>query len=270
VAVAAPCHCREHNEGRAERDPHVAGPWVRCCERHGTIEIHDPRLLRPDRAAFCRALVEAAVARFGARRAEVLMESSTCRLEFEPGRFDRAELADRAAYAVRAATPSVRDGAGSRDDAGSVGGILRSFATDGVTSPRAPRGASPDVATSAERSISASTGSRRLADLAKAGASFALAVGGFVLPGIPTLPFLILSGRHAARVSPGIERLLVGQSWCAALLTKVEIPSEPTLDWRSLLRMIGPAVLFAAGSLILHPPLPIVLGLEFGLIVFLW
>jgi uncharacterized membrane protein YbaN (DUF454 family) len=89
------------------------------------------------------------------------------------------------------------------------------------------------------------------------------------LPGIPTLPFLILSGRYAARVSPGIERLLMGQSWCAALLTKVEIPSGPTLDWRSHLRMIGLAMLFTAGSLIVHPPLPIVLGLEFGLVVFL-
>ena len=29
------------------------------------------------------------------------------------------------------------------------------------------------------------------------------------------------------------------------------------------------AVLFAAGSLVLHPPLPIVMGLEFGLMAFL-
>jgi uncharacterized membrane protein YbaN (DUF454 family) len=233
------------------------------------IEFHDPRLLRPDRAAFCRALVETAVARFGARRAEVLMESSTCRLEFGPGRFDRAELAGRAASAVRAATPSVRDGAGRRDDSGAVGGVLRASATDGATPPRASRGASSDVAISTQRSIAASAASGRLADLARAGASFTLAVGGVILPGIPTFPFLILTGRHAARAFPGIERRLTGRSWCAALFTAVGIPSDPVLDRRSLWKMIGLEVLVTAGSLILHPPLPVVLGLELGLIVFL-
>jgi uncharacterized membrane protein YbaN (DUF454 family) len=231
------------------------------------IEIHDPRLLRPDRAAFSRALVEAAVARFGARRAEVHMESSICRLEFGPGRLDRAELTRRAASAVRAATRSFRDGAGSWDDVGAIGRIVNASATDGVTSPRAPRRASPNVATSAERSIAAWAASGRLADLARAGASFALAVGGFVLPGLPALPFLILSGRYAARVSPGIERLLMSQSWCAALLTRAEDPSGPTLDWRSLGKTIGLAGLFTAASVILRPPLPLVLGAELGMMI---
>jgi uncharacterized membrane protein YbaN (DUF454 family) len=125
------------------------------------------------------------------------------------------------------------------------------------------------IATSAERAIPASAGSPRLADLAKAGASLALAVGGVILPGIPTLPFLGLAGRYVVRVFPGIERLLMSHSWCAALWTEVKIPSKPTLDRRSLWRMIGLGALFTAASLILHPPLPIVLGLEFGLIVFL-
>jgi uncharacterized membrane protein YbaN (DUF454 family) len=231
------------------------------------IEIHDPRLLRPDRAAFCRALVEAAVARCGARRAEVHLESSICRLEFGPGRLDRAELARRAASAVRAATPSVRDGAGGRDDVGAIGRIVNAPATDRGTSPRAPRGASPDVASSAERSMAARAASGRLADLIKAGASLALAVGGVILPGVPTLPFLILSGRYAIRVSRGIERLLMGQPWCAVLLTRAEDPSGPTLDWRSLGKMIGLAVLFTAASVILHPPLPLVLGVELGMMI---
>jgi uncharacterized membrane protein YbaN (DUF454 family) len=251
-----------HNNGRAEEKPHATGPWVRCCERHGVIEMHDARLFQPARAAFCRALAETAVARFGARRADVLMDSSTCRLEFEPGRFDRAELADRAASAVRAATPSVRCGAGGWDNAA---GILRASAIDGATSPGATRGATSDVATFAGHSIPASAGSRRLTDLAKAAASLTLAVSGAILPGIPTVPFLILTGRYAVRVFPRIERLMLGQSWCAAFLTEVEIPSGPTLDRRSLARMIGLALLVTAGSLILHPPLPIVLGLELGL-----
>jgi uncharacterized membrane protein YbaN (DUF454 family) len=268
-AVASPSPRRESTEGRAERGPDAAGPWIGCSEQHGVIEIHDPRLLGPGDAAFCRALVEAAVERFGARRAEVRMESSTCRLEFEPGRFDRTELTGRVAAAVRAATPSVRTGARGQHDDGAGRRIPTGFATEGVTSPRATREASPDVPTSAERPVAAPTGSRCLADLAMAGGSFALAVGAVILPGIPTLPFLILTGRYAARVSPGIERLLIGKPWCAALLTDVEIPPGPTLDRRSLWKMIGLAILFTVGSLILQPPLPIVLGLELGLTVFL-
>jgi uncharacterized membrane protein YbaN (DUF454 family) len=269
AAVAAPCHCREHTKGRAERDPHVAGPWVRCCEQHGAIEIHDPRLLRPDRAAFCRALVEAAVARFGARRAEVRMESSTCRLEFEPGRFDRAELADRAAAAVRAATPSLRDRAGSRDSTKAGRDMRTVLATEDLTSTRGTREATPGKPVSAGRPLAAPTGSRNLTDFAMAGGCFALAVGGIILPGIPTLPFLIMSGRYAIRVSPTVERLLMSRPWCAELLRNARNRSGRTIDPRSLLNTIALGVLFAGAFLIIHPPLPVVMGLELGLMAFL-
>jgi uncharacterized membrane protein YbaN (DUF454 family) len=105
--------------------------------------------------------------------------------------------------------------------------------------------------------------------MAMAGGSFALAVGAVILPGIPTLPFLIMTGRHAVLVSPRIERLLKRHPWCAALLAEVETSSEPTIDRRSLSRMVGLAVLFAAGIWILHPPLPVIFVLEFGLMALL-
>jgi uncharacterized membrane protein YbaN (DUF454 family) len=203
------------------------------------VEIHDPRLLRPGRAAFCRALVEAAIVRSGAIRAEVRLESSTCRLEFEPGRFDRAELAGRVAAAVRAATPAVRDGAVGREDVAASPGALTLVAADGA-------------------------GSGRLGDLAMAGGALALAVAGAILPGIPTLPFLIVSARHAARLSPRIERLLRGQPWCAAMLAEADARAGEPIDWWSLAQMVGLAVLIAAAIAILHPPLPLVFALEMG------
>ena len=55
--------------------PDAVGPWIACHETAGVIEIHDPRLLCRGHEAFCRALVEAAVARFGAHRAEVSLET---------------------------------------------------------------------------------------------------------------------------------------------------------------------------------------------------
>jgi uncharacterized membrane protein YbaN (DUF454 family) len=264
VAVASPGPDR----GAAEGGPNASGRWIRFCEQAGVIEICDPRLFRPGRESFCRALVESAVALFGASRAEVRMESSMCRLEFEPGRFDRTELARRVAEAVRAATPAVRDKSGRREDTGAGWTILTAFATDGGTSMSAAWEESPNAPAFAERLVVAPTGSGRLTDLALAGGAFVLAVGGVFIPGIPTLPFLIMAGRSAVRVSPGIERLLMRQPCCAALLARAETRSGSTLDWRSLSRTIALAALFASGFLILHPPLPVVLGLELGLMAF--
>ena len=104
-----------------------------------------------------------------------------------------------------------------------------------------------------------------------AGGSFVLAIGGIILPGIPTLPFLIKTGRYAVRVSPRIEQLLKSQPWCAAMLAEAEAASGPGIDRRSLSRMICLAAVFAAAFLILHPPLPVVLALELGLMAcFAW
>ncbi len=114
VATASPHPRTRAAEGGADRTPDAANSCIGCCERSGVVEIHDLRLLRPGHEAFCRALVEAAVERFGADRAEVRLESSTCRLEFGAGRFDRTELAARAAGAIRSAIPAVRDGTGRR------------------------------------------------------------------------------------------------------------------------------------------------------------
>ena len=116
--------------------PDGAGPWVACCERSGVVEIHDPRLLRPGHEAFCRALLEAAVVGFEANRGEIDLESATCRLEFGPGQFDRAELAGRAAGAIRAATPAVREGSGRRDGDRAGWTVLTAIACDGGASVR--------------------------------------------------------------------------------------------------------------------------------------
>ncbi len=212
TAVASPEPHRESADVGADRNPDAA-PWIGCCDRSGVVEIHDSRLLRPGREAFCRALVEAAVERFGADRAEMRLESSTCRLDFEPGRFDRAELAARAAGAIRSATPAVRDGSGRR----SGWTILTAFPTaaDGGAHVREWRKDSSHAAMSADHPIDTSKRSGRLVDLAMAGGSFVLAIGGVILPGIPTLPFVIMTGRYAIRVSPRIERLLTRQPWCA-------------------------------------------------------
>ena len=119
---------------------------------------------------------------------------------------------------------------------------------------------------SAERSAAIPTNSGRLANLIMAGGSFALAVGGIILPAIPALPFLIMSARYAVRVCPGFEQRLMRQSWCATRLPKAENPAGATLDWRSSLPMIGLSALVAAAFIIIQPPYPVVNELELGLL----
>lgn len=248
--------------GRPSRAAGSSGPtgrgWIDCDEREGVIEIHDPRLLRRGQEAFCRALVEAAVERFGARWAGVTLETSTCRIAFPPGDRDRAEMARRVALAVHAAIPSVCNESAARAEA-----------------REAPIPAGPAAATGAEGEIEdieegpSSRRRRRLWHAALAGGSFALTIGGIVLPGVPTLPFLLMTGRQAALASPRIERWLRRQPWCAAMLEDAEESSGSPIDWRSLLGMIALAALCVAGIWFLHPPLPVILLLEVGLMALL-
>jgi hypothetical protein len=56
------------------------------------------------------------------------------------------------------------------------------------------------------------TGPRRLYYLALAGGSFTLTVIGLIVPGIPTIPFLVATGYYLARSSPRLNKAL-SRSW---------------------------------------------------------
>jgi hypothetical protein len=189
----------------------TASTRITCDDQAGLIEIHDPRLLRPGYEAFCRALVRTAVACFEVSRAEVHMESSTCRLEFEPGRFDRTELARRVAESVRAATPAVRGGLTNRHDAGPAWTTLTAFATDGGTILSGTCEDLPEPAESTRRPVATPTDVGRIADLAMAGGSLALEVAEVITPGMPALPLLLVAGRFAVRAAPCFLGFLMRQ-----------------------------------------------------------
>ncbi len=247
--------------------------WVECCEHSGVVEIRDPRLFRAGQESFCRALAEAAVMDLGARTAELDLTASTCRLVFGPGRFDRADLAERAAAAIRAATPRVRKAGIDRlAEARPEWTELSAFAGDGVMVVREWGGESAAGGIvpfdEAGRDPSGPRGHRRMADLAMAGGSLLMTIAGIILPGIPTLPFLIMTAKYAARVSPGFERLVEDRPWLASLLAQAEDQEEQPIDWRAIGRMIGLAALFVAAIVILHPPMPIVLAVELGVMAF--
>jgi uncharacterized protein len=207
----------------------TADVWLLCNEASGVIEIHDPRLFRHGYEVFCRAVAQVAQAKHQARQVAINLSSCTCRLEFGPGRFDRTELARRAAEAISAATPAL-----------------------GCPAPERP-----------EKPREAVSETSRVADMALAGGSLALAVAGAILPGIPSLPFVILAARHAARVSPQFDRFLRRQPWAAALLESMDNPAGVLrLDAKCVIKMLLITLLAVAAFLVVHPPLPLVIGIE--------
>jgi uncharacterized membrane protein YbaN (DUF454 family) len=259
-------------EGRFEAE---AGAWVECQECSGVVRIHDPRLFRPGHEAFCRALAESAVESFQARRVEICLTSATCRLEFGPGEFDRAGLARRVAAAVTAATPAIRHQAEATRDHPASWTTLTALATAAGTSIRQgpdDRPGRADFWNSPAPAIQppgAPKDAPRVVDLALAGGSLTMAVAGVILPGIPSVPFLLLTARHAVRLSPRVDRFLRCRRWSAALLSQAEAPGSLLRpDRRSLLKMLAITVVAAAVFLVIHPPLPVVMGLEMVVMAF--
>jgi uncharacterized protein len=349
VSIAPATAVQEPGKVEPDRVEFGTGLRVECRGSSGVVELHDLRMFRAGREAFCRALVEAAVTTGRALRATVCLTSATCRLEFEPGRFDRAELASRVVSAVRTATLAARagtaelpglrqgwttltalamatgpsvweascDGPGRvvlrhrvflempwlaarlaralRDlpgvracrarswsarvvvacderRPGMVAGLvtaaeaaLRREALDAQASPVA---VIEDAGAAAEGSPEAPAGSSQALDLALAGSSFALAVAGVLLPGIPSAPFLMLTAHHLIRSSPTVHHWLLRIPRVGDLVRKREASGGLKLDRRSLLKAIGLGLLAAAAFLIVHPPLPLVIALELGLMAF--
>jgi uncharacterized membrane protein YbaN (DUF454 family) len=276
VAVARPSSTGSESGLGAEGRVDVgAGVWIQCDEPMGEVTIHDPRLFCSGREAFCRAVAMSAVERFQARRVVIDLASSTCHLEFEPGAFNREELARRIEGAVRSAIPVLRDRAGSPESNRSAWIALTARATEqGVVirrkyENRAGRSIVRDNPPPAAPTFEGPKGSHRLVDLAMAGGSFTMVVAAVILPGIPTFPFLVMTARHTVRLSPRIERILRRRAWSAALLCHAEEAGDRVgCEWQALLKMVLVTVLAAAVLLIVHPPLPVMIALEIAVLAF--
>lgn len=252
------------------------GVWIECHERSGVVLIRDPRLFRPGCETFCRAIAESAVETFQARRVEVCLTSSLCRLEFKPGQFDRAGLARLIAASLTAATASIRDRTAVIQDATANWTTLTVLArAAGRSTRQAPEdrpgrvhiGNTPGPP---EPTSAAHGRASRLVDLAAAGGSLTMAVAGVILPGIPSMPFWLLTVRHVVRLSPPIERVAGKRPLLAALLSQAEQSGNfMRFDWRSTMKMLAITAVGSALYYIFQPPLPILIGLEIGVMTFI-
>jgi uncharacterized membrane protein YbaN (DUF454 family) len=319
----------------------VSNPWIECLEGSESLRIHDPRLLGFGQETFCWALAQSAVTLGGFRCAEICLISAMCRLEFEPGRFDRTELAQRASSAIRAATAAQKPRGRGRQPSEPGWTSLTAFAAaEGVaasvweTRPVGPgrlrlrhrallgrrrlaarlagllsiwpgvRGCRVvpadgeldvefdllalgrvDLMTAAEAALRVVRGRGRRAartgpdtsvspsddpaanparELLMAAASFALAIAGLILPGIPALPFLLLAADYLSRGYPPLRPWLRSLPGIGGRLRASDTTESLWPDPHFLAKTLVLGLLAAALFLVVHPPFPIVLAFELG------
>jgi uncharacterized membrane protein YbaN (DUF454 family) len=170
-------------------------------EVHATVRVHEPQLFCAGRRAFCERLVELASAHPKFRSAEIDLDLASCRLTFGPGLADTAALAEAFAQAVRGACDLPprweraplwrREGDWLVLTAERHEGRIRRHRR------RDSRSGAPVV-----------SGPSRVVNLVLAGGSFGMTLVAFVVPGIPTVPFLLATGYYLARSSPRLDTQL--------------------------------------------------------------
>jgi uncharacterized membrane protein YbaN (DUF454 family) len=229
-------------KGVATLEEAASGLKIRCDGRGGVLEIVDPRMFRPGRETFCRVLAEAAVGDGGALAVELDLTASLCRLRFEPGRFDEAELSRRVVGAIGTATEAVR-----REGSGPAAG--RHPGEEGDEVP-------------------VEIGLDRGRNLALGCGSLLAGLSGLVLPGIPSAPFLLVSAHYLMMSSTTFRRRLDEMPRVAEVVRKLESSGGWLPDRAMLMRTLGMAVLVGLLFLVIHPPLSLVLLIELGLTIY--
>ena len=105
--------------------------------------------------------------------------------------------------------------------------------------------------------IAVATGVRRLRYLALAGGSFAMTLLGLVVPGIPTVPFLLATSYYLARSSPRLNDRLRRTAFFGPIL--VEWEQHQGLSRTSKAKLIGLTAAIVVVTVALSAASPVVL-----------
>ncbi len=229
----------------------ASGLKIRCDKQRGILEIVDPRMFRPGRETFCRVLSDSAISLGGASSVDLELQAHLCRFHFEPDRFAEAELARRVALAIEAATVAVQ-----LEASGCVDGRINSALQQ------------PTTSTGGREELPVTTGSDRCLCIALGGGSLLVGIAGLILPGIPSAPFLLFSAHYFMRSSTTFRRWLDGMPKLGEIVRKLEASGGMVLDRSLLVKTLGMGILLGLVFLVIHPPLPLVMAIELGLIVF--
>jgi uncharacterized membrane protein YbaN (DUF454 family) len=120
-----------------------------------------------------------------------------------------------------------------------------------ATSRRALRTAPRSLARE-DQAPAVETGARRLGYLALAGGSFGLTIVGLVVPGIPTIPFLLATSYYLARSSPRLNRVLLRSRFFGPILADLETAGG--LRWINKIKLISFTLVVAVVTVVVAGP----------------
>jgi len=229
----------------------ASGLKIRCDKQRGILEVVDPRMFRPGRETFCRVLSDSAISLSGASSVDLELQAHLYRFHFEPDRFDEAELARRVALAIEAATMAVQ-----LEASGFVDGRINS-ALQG-----------PAITSGRPEELPVTTSSDRCRCMALGGGSLMAGIAGLILPGIPSAPFFLLSAHYFMQSSTTHQRWLDAMPKVGEIVRKLKASRGMVLDRSLLVKTLGMGILLGLMFLVIHPPLPLIMAIELGLIVF--
>jgi hypothetical protein len=122
----------------------------------------------------------------------------------------------------------------------------------------------PDNAKTATRRPSDSAGFQGIPCLVLAGGCFALTLGGLVLPGIPTVPFLIAGSYFLARSSPRLHQRLLHFPLVGPVLQEWERFRSLGTESKDKLLKLGLGILVLSAALDPLDPVALTFTLLFG------
>jgi uncharacterized membrane protein YbaN (DUF454 family) len=183
-------------------------------ERDNVLVVRDPAVFGPGRESFCRRLADALSRQQDVQRVEIGLWSGTCRVEFAAGLVSQAEMAQRFAESVHGALAPAGDAA-------------------------EPDAEAPAVA----------SGLRRVWYLGLAGGSFVMTIVGLIVPGIPTIPFLLATSYYLVRSSPALNRRLRRSRFFGPIFE--DLQRHGGLRPRNKLKLLGVTAVLAGGLLLI-------------------
>jgi uncharacterized membrane protein YbaN (DUF454 family) len=243
-------------------------------DRSGLVRVSDDRLFHPASLTYARRLLEALRDSPGVRKAEIDFASSTCRVDFDHASNASAVIAGVFADAVNTASARPQRETWWRRIRRSS--TLSAFGHGGETSVWETR-ADPSGRIQLlrveriPRSIVARPGSdvpvrvanrwKRLGYLAMAGGAFTLTVVGVVVPGIPTVPFLLATSYYLARSSTRMNEWLLRTEFFGPILQEWE--GHASLSLASKCKLIGLSATIIVVTVVIVPLNPVALGVIF-------
>jgi uncharacterized membrane protein YbaN (DUF454 family) len=203
---------------------------------YDAVHIHCPALFHGKHRRLCREIIEALLWQPNIDHAYIDLNAATLNVDFTPGTDTPNHLANSVATAIRNG--------------------LNAWKTQLTGESRVTMPKRPDILR--ETPIVA-TGTQRIWLLLKAAASFVMTIIGMIVPGIPTLPFLILTSYYLARSSPRLHSQLLNTHFLGDILRDWE--QNYALNHESKKKLLQLLFIVTALTLLVLPKTPASLAL---------